>query len=147
MNKKRDRSKSKKSKAPEDRLRERIVDSDFSVSSLADATSELERDFEADDEAYWLEGAMEVVAHVLSELIDPVERSQYSSSDLSEILEYISDEYGLGEDAAAAASEVWSAQSTLNYEDLGIDELEAARDTLVDELHELAKSLARFENE
>lgn len=108
---------------------------------------ELVQEFEEDEEPYWLEGATEAVAETLSKLVSVEEGPQYAKAELAEILEYCADALGVGADAASAASELASAQSTLFYDEGDITDLESARETLVDSLNELADLLEKYETE
>lgn len=131
----------------EELLRERMQESGFSTVSLKHAMEELGGDFEDGEEPYWLEGAAEAVAEELSKLVSVEDRPQYAKAKLAEVLDYCADTLGIGAEAATAASELASAQSSLWYDDGDTQELESAREALVDALNELIGVLEKYETE
>jgi hypothetical protein len=129
-----------------DLLRQNIQKSEFSAKALRRLIDVLQQEFEQGEEPYWLEGATEAIAEYLSKLVCPDDTPDRSNLKLAEVLSRLSDQLGVGSEAAAAATELASAQSTLWYDDGDTEDLENARDALEDALSELADLLERYED-
>lgn len=122
-----------------DALRKRIKESEFNVESLKSAIEELSQEFEQGEEPYWLEGATEALTKVLSDLVIPRDRRQLNDATLSQVLEYFSDNFEIDPEAAEAAAELKSAESTFWYEEGDPEHLEFARKHLIEALNSLVK--------